>query len=70
MLLEGIAEGLESNDEDLQSASAYGLLQIVSHAPKTLPPQSTGDMLSKAFPLLDSEEQEELQAAIQNALQL
>ncbi|KAL3785690.1 hypothetical protein HJC23_008723 [Cyclotella cryptica] len=70
MLLEGIAEGLDSNDEDLQSASAYGLLQIVSHAPRTLHPQSTQVMLSKAFPLLEPEEQEELQSAIQNAIQI
>ncbi len=70
MLLEGIAEGLESNDEDLQSASAYGVLQIVSHAPKTLHPHTTQDLLSKAFPLLEQEEREELQTAIHDAIQL
>jgi hypothetical protein len=70
MLLEGIAEGLLSDDEDLQSASAYGVLQIVSHAPKSLNPHTTRDLLTKAFPLLDEEEQEALQVAIQGAIQL
>ena len=70
MLLAGITEGLESNDEDLQSASAYGVLQIVSHAPKSLNPQSTQGLLERAFPLLEQEEQQELQMALQRAVQL
>ena len=70
MLLAGIAEGLESNDEDLQSASAYGVLQIISHAPKSLNPQSTQSLLERAFPLLEPEEQQELQIALQKAVQL
>ena len=70
MLLAAIAEGLESEDEDLQSASAYGVLQIVTHAPKSLNPQSTQSLLEKAFPLLEPEEQQDLQVALQKAVQL
>ena len=70
MLLTAIAEGLEAEDEDLQSASAYGVLQIVTHAPKSLNPQSTQSLLEKAFPLLEPEEQQDLQVALQKAVQL
>jgi hypothetical protein len=70
MLLRAIPEGLESEDEDLQSASAYGVLQIVTHAPKSLDPQSTQSLLERAFPLLDPEEQQDLQVALQKAVQL
>lgn len=70
MLLVGITEGLESEDDDLLWASAYGVLQVVSHAPKSLNPTSTQSLLEKAFPLLDSEEQQELQVALQKAVHL
>lgn len=70
VLLRAIPEGLNSEDEDLQSASAYGVLQIVTHAPKSLNPQSTQSLLEKAFPLLDPEEQQDLQIALQKAVQL
>jgi hypothetical protein len=70
MLLAGIVEGLDSDDQDLQSASAYGVLQIVTHAPKSLNPSSTQSLLERSFPLLDPDEQDQLRIALQNAVQL